>query len=86
MGEIHSHPVRHWQGTVLLQTMGGVQKSKFGRSLNGRTYNEMPRQGFAPMPSREQRQALLQALAPLALAEPLVRLQTPGDLRRRSHA
>ncbi len=65
---------------------GGVRKSKFGRSLNGRTYDEMPRQRFAPMPSRDDRRALLQALTHLVQHEPLVRLQTAGDPRRLVHA
>ncbi len=61
---------------------GGVQKKKFGRLLNGRTYDEMPRQGLAPTPSRDHRRALLQMLAPLVQGQPLVRLQNAGVHRR----
>jgi protein gp37 len=34
---------------------GGVQKSKTGRSLNGRTYDDMPERVVAPMPDRKTR-------------------------------
>ena len=38
---------------------GGVQKSKNGRLLNGRTYNALPSRSRTPMPSRVERQRLL---------------------------
>lgn len=65
---------------------GGVQKSKFGRSLNGQTYDEMPRQKSAIVPSREDRRALMLALAPLVQDKPLVQLQSAGAPRRLVHA
>jgi protein gp37 len=40
---------------------GGVQKSKTGRILNGRTFDEMPERIVAPMPSRQDRLALASA-------------------------
>jgi protein gp37 len=64
---------------------GGVQKSKFGRSLNGRTYDEMPQRGSPAIPSREQRRALLQTLAPLVGDEPLVQLGITREPRRLAH-
>ena len=45
---------------------GGVQKGKYGRILNGRTYDEMPVQEITPIPSREERHALAEALALIA--------------------
>jgi protein gp37 len=38
---------------------GGRQKSKAGRSLNGRTYNEMPPVVRGPMPGRAERLSLI---------------------------
>ena len=43
---------------------GGVQKSKAGRLLNGRTYDEMPKRIVGPMPARKGRMALVQKWAP----------------------
>jgi hypothetical protein len=37
---------------------GGVQKSKHGRILNGRTFDDMPDRFVAPMPPRQNRLAL----------------------------
>ena len=37
---------------------GGVQKSKTGRMLNGRTFDDMPKRVVAPMPPRQNRLAL----------------------------
>ena len=34
---------------------GGVKKSKFGRALHGRTYDDMPQRLVAPIPPREAR-------------------------------
>jgi protein gp37 len=45
---------------------GGVQKGKHGRTLNGRTYDDMPPQSVAPIPSRGERQELARSLAELA--------------------
>jgi protein gp37 len=58
---------------------GGVQKGKWGRDLNGRTYDEMPPQQPAPVPSRAQRQSLVEELMMMAAswsATPLVALTT----------
>lgn len=40
---------------------GGVQKSKAGRTLNNRTYDEMPERHIAPMPPRKDRLAAARA-------------------------
>jgi len=53
---------------------GGVQKSKAGRLLNGRTHDEMPERIAAPFPSRPIR--LAAALRSRARANGLVPLQT----------
>jgi len=45
---------------------GGVQKSKFGRTLNGRTFDEMPVQSISHIPSRAERLDLAQAVNQLA--------------------
>ena len=58
---------------------GGVQKAKTGRLLNGRTYDEMPRQHAATIPSRTRRHDLVRDLKPLTLAwtsTPLIQLTT----------
>jgi protein gp37 len=65
---------------------GGVQKSKFGRSLNGRTYDEMPGRELVTMPSREDRQALLRTLAPLVRDELLVQLPNARQPETLAHA
>jgi protein gp37 len=57
---------------------GGVQKSKAGRSLNGRTYDEMPTPSTIPLPSRAQRNEITSALASFTqewTPEPLVRIK-----------
>ena len=57
---------------------GGVQKGRYGRFLNGRTYDEMPKRTTTPAPSREVRQKLARSLATLAdrwTAAPLVRIK-----------
>ncbi len=56
---------------------GGVRKGRHGRTLNGRTYDEMPSRAVMPVPSRILRQELARSLEPLtqqwAIA-PLVRI------------
>ncbi len=42
---------------------GGVQKSKAGRMLHGRTYDDMPARIAAPLPKKETRQASAKAHA-----------------------
>lgn len=42
---------------------GGVQKSKTGRQLNGRTYDAMPRRYPHPVPPRRTRERLIEQLA-----------------------
>jgi protein gp37 len=37
---------------------GGIQKSKTGRLLNGRTFDAMPKRLVAPIPTRQNRQAV----------------------------
>ncbi len=44
---------------------GGVQKAKTGRLLNGRTYDDMPAQLAATIPSRSARQEIVRELQPL---------------------
>ena len=44
---------------------GGVQKGKYGRLLNARSYDEMPSRHTATAPSRAQRLALAESLAKL---------------------
>ena len=38
---------------------GGFQKSKKGRSLNGRTYDQLPARLIVPIPDRTERRRLL---------------------------
>jgi protein gp37 len=38
---------------------GGVHKSKAGRELNGRTYDDMPARDAAPVPSHRERMAMI---------------------------
>lgn len=45
---------------------GGEQKSKHGRQLGGRTYDEMPQRSTRMAPSRKHRMALIDELAPCA--------------------
>ena len=57
---------------------GGVQKGKFGRILNERTYDDMPSKRHVPVPDRNTRNELLQRLSPLTeewSSEPLVTLK-----------
>ena len=56
---------------------GGVQKGRYGRILNGRTYDEMPPRVCSPVPQRKERQELARSLSPLAdgwTSEPMVQL------------
>jgi protein gp37 len=56
---------------------GGVQKGKYGRILNGRTYDEMPTRVTSPVPSRRERQELIRSLTHLTdgwTSEPIVQL------------
>ncbi len=45
---------------------GGVRKSKNGRLLDGRTYDEMPERQAGPIPPSEQRRRVAEALEPIA--------------------
>ena len=45
---------------------GGVQKGKYGRSLNGRTYDDLPGQSRVPIPPRPERLNMTVALDALA--------------------
>jgi protein gp37 len=57
---------------------GGVQKGKYGRVFDGRTYDDMPKQTSTQIPAREERQQLAKVLAPMSkgwAAAPLVQLQ-----------
>ena len=44
---------------------GGVQKGKYGRALNGRTYDEMPPRSARLIPSRAERLSLARTIAQL---------------------
>jgi protein gp37 len=44
---------------------GGIQKSKYGRTLNGRTYDEMPARSASDIPSRAERVNLTRTIARL---------------------
>jgi protein gp37 len=58
---------------------GGVQKSKRGRTLDGRTYDAMPGLNAARLPSAAARRALLMELLPLTAGwrrAPLVTIRT----------
>ena len=41
---------------------GGVQKSKTGRELNGRTFDEMPERGTRTIPLQRHRQAMVESV------------------------
>jgi protein gp37 len=65
---------------------GGVQKSKRGRTLNGRTYDAMPALNVARRPSPAARRALLMDLLRLTVgweSAPLVTIPTrnPSQVR-----
>lgn len=66
------------QGSLFFfKQWGGVQKSKHGRRLNGRTYDNMPKQASLRSPDRTLRDQLLRDLAPLTkrwTRAPLVQL------------
>jgi len=47
---------------------GGEQKSKHGRQLHGRTYDDMPPRNARPAPSRSHRLALIGELTAGATA------------------
>jgi len=58
---------------------GGVQKSKYGRVLNGRTYDEIPARSSRHIPSRIERLTLARTIAQLADGwpdAPLVQLKS----------
>jgi protein gp37 len=44
---------------------GGVQKGKHGRTLNGRTYDEMPQRIAQTAPTRNERLSIMATLTPL---------------------
>src|SRR5262249_1984970 len=46
---------RRQEVDLFFKQWGGVQKSKNGRLLNGRTFDEMPKRIVAPIPSRQTR-------------------------------
>ena len=56
---------------------GGVQKGRYGRTLDGRTYDKMPTRAAQPIPTRAERIAITAALEPITAGwpiTPLVRL------------
>ncbi len=65
---------------------GGVQKGKFGRLLDGRTYDEMPGRDGRTISSREERQKILDTLAPLVGNELFVQIQTAKKPKLLAHA
>jgi protein gp37 len=64
---------------------GGVQKGKHGRTFNGRTYDDMPKQRTTPIPAREERERLTQSLAPLSRGWPTTPLVEIHPVARRAH-
>jgi protein gp37 len=42
MGGVDLAAVPPSEGAILLKTWGGVRKSRTGRELNGRTFDELP--------------------------------------------
>jgi len=56
---------------------GGIQKSKTGRLLNGRTYDDMPERIVGPMPPRKARLASAEAWEQKAQRGPSERLTLP---------
>ena len=65
---------------------GGAQKRKYGRLLNGRTYDEMPARTLTPIPTRDERQALLAALTPPVQGAPLLQVQPVPVLALHGHS
>jgi hypothetical protein len=56
---------------------GGVQKGKYGRTLNGRTYDRMPPRAALPIPTRGERATIMAELESLTIdwpSAPLVHL------------
>jgi protein gp37 len=49
---------------------GGVHKSKAGRFLHGRTYDDMPPRRVSPIPDKHKRMSAAKAHAPLPVAKP----------------
>ena len=55
---------------------GGVQKSKAGRMLHGRTFDDMPERNIAPMPDRKTRLSAALAYSPSKIdVMPLVQVR-----------
>jgi hypothetical protein len=62
---------------------GGVRKGKHGRTLNGRTYDEIPARSTSHIPSRAERLGLVRAIARLTDGwpdAPLVQLKPRRDV------
>ena len=59
------HQLCHEAGVdFFFKQWGGVHKSKAGRTLHGRTYDDMPERLVAPMPERKERISAAKAYAP----------------------
>ena len=57
---------------------GGVRKGKYGRTLNGRTYNETPPKSVVPIPTpaiRQEQARLLSSLTQAWTTAPLIQLK-----------
>jgi protein gp37 len=70
----------HAKVPFFFKQWGGVQKGRYGRLLNGRTYDEMPEQSVALIPVGTARRALTAELLPLTTGwntAPLIRITTP---------
>jgi protein gp37 len=69
---------REWHVPFFFKQWGGVRKSKYGRKLQGRTYDEYPPRIAAPIPEKESRLAyareILNPLQPPALTKSLVQV------------
>ena len=56
---------RNAHASFFFKQWGGVQKGKHGRTLDGRTYDEMPAHSVSQIPSRQERLNLLRGIARL---------------------
>ncbi len=58
---------------------GGVRKSKTGRVLDGRTYDEMPEGQPRPIPDRPQRMIMIERMREWAMSLPSEKVSHPRD-------
>jgi protein gp37 len=67
-----------WHVPFFFKQWGGVRKSKYGRKLKGRTYDEYPPRIASPIPEKESRltyaREILNSFQPLVSTEPLIQV------------